>query len=211
MRFLDDQTTTTFQADLTTITRHSTQLLLIARRETSPPGGRAARNPNGFSSTPPLNVGALSISEAIHESLLGWSRLLRVDDHTPLPHQRDTPTLATHLHRHTQQVAHRPWALACAIEVGHWAATILTVTDPPPPKLLADYTPAQRREGMTHAKVDAPTCALLVAEWTKGEHTPTADMIRNWGKREHVTRFGPQPGKGVYSPREVIAHMSSTV
>lgn len=205
--FLDDHTTRLLAGDLTIIATSSSELLRIARRETSPPGGKAARNPNGYGSRPPINVGALSIAESIRTCLTQWAINLRDDLNIPLPRTCDDKGLAIHLQYHAHRVAQRPWAADCAAEINGWATTVQTITTPPPVKLLADYTPEQRREGMTHAKVDAPTCAELVAEWTKGEHTPTADQIRTWGKREHVTRFGPQPGKGVYSPREVIDHM----
>ena len=205
--FLDDHDTTTLTGDLTIIATSSAELLRIARRETSPPGGRAARNPNGYTSRPPINVGALSVSESIRGCLTDWARNLRDDLGIPLPHMCDDKGLALHLRHHAHRIAQRPWATDCAAEIARWASTIQTMTAPPPVKLLDDYTPAQRREGMSIAKVDAPTCAELVAEWTHGEHTPTPDQIRVWGRREHVTRFGPKPGKGVYSPMEVIDHM----
>lgn len=205
--FLDDHDEKILKGDLNIIAASSADLLRIARREVSPPGGRAHRNPNGYESRPPLNTSALSVSEEMRSCLTEWAVNLRDDLHIRLPHMCDDKGLAIHLRHHAHRIAQRPWADDCAREIAHWARIIQTMTTPPPPKLLADYTPEQRREGMTNAKVDAPTCAELVAEWTKGDCTPTADQIRNWGKRNHVTRFGPQPGKGVYSPREVIAHM----
>ena len=205
--FLDDHTTQLLAGDCNTIATSSTELLRIARRETSPPGGKAARNPNVPGSKPPLNIGALSVSEEMTGCLKGWCNNLHTDAAVSMPTTRDTTGYALHLNYHAHRVAQQPWAEDCAAEISRWATIVQTITTPPPTKLLADYTPEQRREGMTHAKVDAPTCAELVAEWTKGEHTPTADQIRTWGRREHVTRFGPQPGKGVYSPREVIDHM----
>lgn len=205
--FLDYHATQLLKGDLNTIAASSADLLRIARREVSPPGGKAARNPNTPGSRPPVNIGALSVSESIRSCLTEWAINLRDDLNIPLPHIRDEKGLAIHLRYHAHRIAQRPWAEDCAHEISRWASTIQTMTTPPPTKLLADYTPEQRREGMAHAKVDAPTCAELVAEWTKGEHTPTADQIRTWGRRNHVTRFGPQPGKGVYSPREVIDHM----
>lgn len=205
--FLDDHDTRILAGDLHTIAASSSDLLRIARRETSPPGGKAARNPNTPGSRPPVNIGALSVSESIRTCLAEWAINLRDDLHIPLPATRDDRGLAIHLAYHAHRIAQRPWATDCAAEISRWATTVQTMTTPPPTMYLADYTPEQRREGMSIAKVDAPTCAELVAEWTKGEHTPTADMIRNWGRREHVTRFGPPEGKGIYSPREVIDHM----
>lgn len=209
--FLDRHATQTLATDCKIIADSTNELLRIARRETSPPGGKAARNPNGYASRPPLNVGALSISHEIHNCITGWATTLKATAGIPLPDHRDERTLALHLAVNAHRVAQQDWAQDCADEVGTWAATILTVTTPPPEKKLDDYTPAQRREGMAIAKVDAPTCAELVAEWTDGDLTPTADQIRTWGRRGHVTRFGPRPGKGVYSPREVITHMRHKV
>ena len=205
--FLDRHQVRTLISDCKIIANSSTELLRIARRETSPPGGRTARNPRVPASRPPVNLSALSVAEEIHTCLTGWAGSLRDNTAIPLPADRDDRTLALHLAVHAHRIAQQDWASDCADEIGTWAATILTITTPPPARRLDDYTPAQRREGMAIAKVDAPTCAELVAEWTHGEHTPTADQIRTWGRRNHVTRFGPQPGKGVYSPREVIDHM----
>lgn len=206
-RFLDDHTTQLLAGDCNVIAASSAELLRIARRETSPPGGRAARNPRVPGSRPPLNIGALSVSEEMTTCLKGWCDNLHDTAGITKPTIRDITGYAMHLRYHSHRVAQQTWAADCAAEVSRWATIVQTITTPPPDKLLADYTPEQRREGMTHAKVDAPTCAELVAEWTHGQCKPTADQIRNWGRRDHVTRFGPQPGKGVYSPREVIAHM----
>lgn len=205
--FLDDHQTKLLAGDCTIIAASSTELLRIARRETSPPGGRTARNPNIPGSRPPVNLGALSIAHEMHACLTDWCINLRDDTGIPMPAHLDDRGLAMHLRYHAHRIAQQVWADDCASEISRWASTVQAVTTPPPVRHLADYTPEQRREGMAHAKVDAPTCAELVAEWTKGECAPTADQIRTWGRREHVTRFGPTPGKGVYSPREVIAHM----
>ncbi|KAA0916451.1 hypothetical protein [Dietzia sp. ANT_WB102] len=204
--FLDQHTTRTLTSDLTIIATSSTELLRIARREVSPPGGRAARNPRTPGSRPPLNLGALSVANEVHDCLAGWARNLKADTNIPMPAHMDDTGLALHLKYHAHRIAQQPWAEDCASEINGWATTILAITTPPPEKKLEDYTPAQRREGMSIAKVDAPTCAELVAEWTNGDHTPTPDQIRTWGKRGHVTRFGPT-GRSIYSPREVIDHM----
>ncbi|MDO5663408.1 MAG: hypothetical protein Q4G40_11985, partial [Brachybacterium sp.] len=204
--FLDDQGTRTLAGDLAVIAAASAELLRIARRETSPPGGRSARNPHGYDSRPPLSLGALSGAHEMHTCLAGWADNLRDDTSIQLPIIRDDQGLASHLRYHVHRIAMRPWGKDCAVEIARWSSIVQTVTTPPPDKYLADYTPAQRREGMTRAKVDAPTCAELVAEWTKGALRPTPDQIRTWGKRGHVARFGPK-GHGIYSPLEVIAHM----
>ena len=59
--FLDDQQQADLARNLRTIATHSSELARIARRESSPPGGRAARNPNGYQSRPPMNLHALDV------------------------------------------------------------------------------------------------------------------------------------------------------
>lgn len=204
--FLDRHRTRTLATDCKIIADLSSELLRIARRETSPPGGRAARNPRVPASRPPVNIGALSIAEEVHACLAGWADNLRDSASVQMPADRDDRSLALHLAVHAHRIAQQEWATDCADEIGTWATTILAVTTPPPARRLDEYTPAQRREGMSIAKVDAPTCAELVAEWTDQDHTPTPDQIRTWGKRGYIARFGPS-GRTVYSPLEVIAHM----
>lgn len=204
--FLDDQQVANLRRDLDIIRAQSAELLRIARRETSPPGGRAARNPQVPGSRPPLNIGALSISHELHVCLTGWMRCLLDDAHIRFPDDLDDQSVALHLRVHVHRIAQQSWAADCAEEVSHWAHVILSITAQPPERRLDEYTPAQRAEGMAIAKVDAVMCADLVAEWTDGRHCPTPDQIRTWGKRGHIARFGPS-GRRIYSPREVIALM----
>ena len=201
--FLDDHATQLLKGDLNTIAASSTDLLRIARREVSPPGGKAARNPNTPGSRPPVNIGALSVSESIRACLTDWAINLRDDLGIPLPSIRDDKGLAIHLRYHAHRIAQRPWAEDCAHEISRWASTIQTMTTPPPVKNLDDYTPEQRREGMATAKVSAAMCADLVAEYTKGEHTPTPDKIREWGRRGTIDAFGPKSCR-VYSVAQVL-------
>lgn len=204
--FLDDHKTQLLAGDLSVIAASAPELLRIARRETSPPGGRAARNPNVPGSRPPVNLGALSVSHEMHACLASWCTNLRDDTGIPMPTLLDDRGLAMHLRYHVHRVAQQAWASDCAAEISRWATVVQTVTTPPPVRHLEDYTPAQRQEGMSIAKVDAVMCAALVAEWTDGRYEPKPDQIRTWGKRGHITVFGPA-GRRIYSPREVIAHM----
>ena len=201
--FLDDHTTQLLAGDCSTIAASSAELLRIARREVSPPGGRAARNPRVPDSRPPLNLGALSVSEEVTTCLHGWCDNLRTDTGIPMPGTPDTTGYALHLRYHAHRVAQQPWASDCAREISRWATTIQTITTPPPVKNLDDYTPAQRREGMSTAKVSAAMCADLVDEYTKGEHTPTPDKIREWGRRGVIDAYGPKSCR-VYSVAQVL-------
>lgn len=122
--FLDDQTTANLRDDLRSIARNHPELLRIARRETSPPGGKAHRNPNGYKSRPPVNIGALSTSHELHAVIAGWCQCLADDAHVDLPSTTDTGTLSTHLSRHTHQIAQQQWADDCADEMKHWARVL---------------------------------------------------------------------------------------
>lgn len=204
--FLERQQVRTLATDCKIIADSAAELLRIARRETSPPGGRAARNPRVPESRPPLNLGALSVANEIHSCLIGWARNLRENTGVELPASSDDRSLALHLRVHAHQVAQQSWAQDCADEIGTWAATILGLTTPPPSRRLDEYSPAQRAEGLATAKVSAAMCADLVDEYTKGEHQPTASQIRKWGERGKVLVYGPQACR-VYSVREVIEHM----
>lgn len=204
--FLERQQVRTFATDCKIIADSAAELLRIARRETSPPGGRAARNPRVPESRPPLNLGALSVADEIHSCLIGWARNLRDNAGVELPASRDDRSLALHLRVHAHRVAQQSWAEDCADEIGTWAATILVLTAPQPSRRLDEYTSAQRAQGLVTAKVSAEMCADLVDEYTKGEHQPTSGQIRKWGSRGKVSVYGPQSCR-VYSVNEVILHM----
>lgn len=204
--FLDDQQCVGLARDLRLIADQSAELLRIARRETSPPGGKAARNPQVPGSRPPVNLGALSVSQELHVCLTGWMRCLADDALVEFPADLDDRSVALHLHVHTHRIAQQQWAPDCAEEVSHWARVVRALTIPPPEKTLADYTPAQRAEGWALAKVGAQMCADLVAEHTEGALSPTAEQIIGMARRERIGTYGPR-GNRAYSPREVVAYM----
>ena len=204
--FLDDQQVANLRRDLDTIRAQSSELLRIARRETSPPGGRAARNPQVPGSRPPVNIGALSVSNELHVCLTGWMRCLLDDALVEFPDDLNDRSVALHLRVHAHRIAQQSWAADCAEEVEHWARVVRSITIPPPEKTLADYTPAQRAEGWAVAKVSAQMCADLVAEHTNGALSPTAEQIIGMARRERIGTYGPR-GNRAYSPREVVAYM----
>lgn len=203
--FLDEQQTKNLHQDLDLIANNAGELLRIARRETSPPGGRAARNPQVPSSRPPLNIGALSTSQEMYNCLTGWARCLKEDAGIELPSIPDEKGLAQHLRYHHHRITQQAWAEDAAHEIGHWANVIHSVTAPPSDKKLDDYTAEQRAEGIEVAKVSASLCAELVAEYTDGEHTPTPDLIRKWARRQHIDRWGPETAR-IYSVAQILDH-----
>ncbi|MGN0100745.1 MAG: hypothetical protein ACI39C_07380 [Dietzia sp.] len=204
--FLDRHQVRTFATDCKIIADSSAELLRIARLETSPPGGRSARNPRVPDSRPPLNLNALSASLEMHTCLVLWAANLRDNTDVDMPEHDDDRSLALHLGVHAHRIAQQSWAQDCADEIGTWAATILGLTTPPPARRLDEYSPAERAEGLATAKVSAEMCAELVAEYTHGDHEPTAQQIRKWGQRGKVSVYGP-PRCRVYSVSEVIEHM----
>lgn len=122
--FLDRQQVHDLIADLRLIASGYPELVRIARRETSPPGGRASRNPNGYSSRPPVNLSALSSAQELSSVLSGWVACLRDDAGIELPKDIETATLAVHLQRHVHQVAQQVWAEDCADEMKSWAGVV---------------------------------------------------------------------------------------
>ena len=75
--FLDDHETLTLTRDLRYIARYRPEIGRIAHRETSPPGGRDARNPNGYGSRPPGHLGAIHLCADLDTTMWSWCRLLR--------------------------------------------------------------------------------------------------------------------------------------
>lgn len=204
--FLDRHTVRTLATDCKIIADSSAELLRIARRETSPPGGRSARNPRVPDSRPPLNLTALSASLEIHTCLKLWAENLRDNTGVHLPDHDDDRSLALHLRVHAHRIAQQPWGQDCADEIGTWAATILGITTPPPARRLDEYSTAERAQGLATAQVSAEMCAQLVDEYTEGQHQPTAEQIRKWGQRGKVSVYGP-PRCRMYAVSEVLDHV----
>lgn len=204
--FLERQQVRTLATDCKIIADSSAELLRIARLETSPPGGRTARNPRVPDSRPPLNLSALSAALELHTCLVLWASYLRDNTGVAMPEHDDDRSLALHLRVHAHRIAQQSWAEDCADEIGEWAATILGLTTPPPARRLDEYSSAERAQGLATAKVSAEMCAQLVDEYTGGEHQPTAEQIRKWGQRDKIAVYGP-PRCRMYSVSEVLAHV----
>lgn len=134
--FLDTHTTKTLAGDLKGIARNLPEVIRIARRETSPPGGKSARNPNVPGSRPPVNLSALDLFNDVTTALRGWTRCLAEDSGTTPPERSDTSTLAIHLARHAHQISQQTWAPDAADEIRSHARTIARFVDPPEAKYM---------------------------------------------------------------------------
>lgn len=110
--FLDDYEVTMLTRDLRDIARWLPELARIARRETSPPGGRAARNPQVPGSRPPVNLAALHLADEVAAELWGWCRLLRADLGLELP-ARSPADCARHLALHADRIGQLRWGRSC--------------------------------------------------------------------------------------------------
>ena len=134
--FLDDHATINLLRDLKGIARNLPEVVRIARRETSPPGGKFARNPNVPNSRPPMNLAALDLFNDVTIALHGWTRCLAEDAGVTPPERDDAATLAIHLARHTHQIAQQAWARDAADEIRSHARTIGRFVDPPEAKYI---------------------------------------------------------------------------
>lgn len=129
--FLDDHDTDRLAKHLREIATGLPELLRIARREVSPPGGKAANNPNGYSSRPPVNVGALDAANDVTLILFGWTRCLADDTNVEIPTELDGASLARHLRQHVDRIAQRQWAPDMAGEIHDQWRRVKRMTEPP--------------------------------------------------------------------------------
>lgn len=203
--FLDDQQVHDLTTALTLIADQSAELLRIARRETTPPGGTIEQKRRAFSSQPPLRLGALSVSHELHTCLTGWTRCLLDDALVEYPADLDDRGVAHHLRRHVHRIAQQPWAADCAEEIGHWAEVVRSATIPPKVLRRDDYSQAQRNEAIAVAKVSAAMAADLVHDLTDGEHSPTPEEITKWAQGRRIECFGPRHMR-TYSLAQVLAY-----
>lgn len=114
--FLSDHETIVLTRDLRDIAAWLPELSRIARRETSPPGGRMARNPQVPGSRPPLNLAALYLAEDTATTLWVWSMTLHADTGLELPAQHPADC-ARFLALHADRIAQQPWAATCFTRV----------------------------------------------------------------------------------------------
>lgn len=110
--FLDDYEVTMLTRDLRDIAVWLPELGRIARRETSPPGGRAARNPVVPSSRPPMNIAAFNLADDVATTLWVWCLSLTKETGAELP-ARHPSDCARHLALHADRVAGLVWGRTC--------------------------------------------------------------------------------------------------
>lgn len=134
--FLDKQTAINLLRDLRSIARSLPEVARIAHRETSPPGGKFARNPNVPGSRPPVHLAALDLFNDTTTILQGWSRCLAEAAGISAPVDRDAATLALHLSRHTHVIAQQSWAGDVVDEIRDQARAIGQFVDPPEAKYI---------------------------------------------------------------------------
>lgn len=199
--FLDDQQVADLTRNLCTIATHSSELARIARRESSPPGGRAARNPNGYSSRPPMNLHALDVLNDALAAVAGWCRCLQDDAHIPKPEHIDLASLARHLEDHAHRIAQQQWADDCAQEVddhARWigATTGIDTPNPGTPSLNDPDTRARSAAYIGPANEVADLIAML------GDPRPHPRTIRSWGNRGHID-VEHEKGRPVYKLYQV--------
>lgn len=142
--FLTDAERDALRRDLRSLARLEPELLRIARREVSPPGGRSARNPNVAGSRPPVNLGALDALLELHEGMMRWAGRLADEAGLELGTSTDTPFIAIWFTRHLAQLAARPWVHEFADEVDGWARRLRWATDPPEARYVG---PCQSESG----------------------------------------------------------------
>lgn len=146
--FIDTQERANLSRDLGTVARLEPELLRIARREVSPPGGRAARRPTVPGSTPPVNLGALDAARDIRAGMLELVGALHRDTGVVPPGDQSVPKLATHLRRHAAALAGCDWSVDACDRVRGYARQLRYAVDPPDARYLgpcqADGPPACR-------------------------------------------------------------------
>lgn len=200
--FLDEQQMSDLGRNLRTIATHSAELGRIARRESSPPGGKAARNPNGYRSRPPMNLHALDVLNEARTAVAGWCRCLEDDARIPRPEHIDLAALARHLEDHTHRIAQQQWADDCAQEVDDHARWIGATTgldsptDPGTPSLDDPDTRARSAAYIGPAREVADLIAML------GDPRPHPRTIRSWGNRGHID-VDHDKGRPVYKLYQV--------
>lgn len=134
--FLTDQERANLSRDLGTIARLEPELLRIARREVSPPGGRAARRPTVPGSAPPVNLGALDAADELFHGMRGVVADLARDTGVQPPADSSVPGMARHLRRHVAAVVGCVWAPDCAERVAGWARRVKYAVEPPEAKYV---------------------------------------------------------------------------
>ena len=196
--FLDDHDTDQLAKHLREIATGLPEVLRIARREVSPPGGRTAHNPNGYSSRPPLNVGALDANNDITLNLFGWTRCLADDAGVPIPTELDGVSLARHLRQHADRIANCQWAPDCADEIRDQWRRVKNITEPVEASIADErnLTPLEVQARADEAFGNAAD--MVVLHYAVTGQSLKESTIRSWRKRGKLPERYGSGGEPVY-------------
>lgn len=201
--FLDDYEVTLLTRDLRDIARWLPELTRIARRETSPPGGRAARNPVVPGSRPPLNIAALHLADGMATTLWGWCVSLAAETDVGLP-ARHPADCARHLALHADRIAMLRWGRACIRRVRGFQDSeagkrvpsmwlqVRNMVEPPPLSTAED-------RGITDLEVKAHSDEafgsagdMVVVHFAVTGKNLSESTIRSWRRNGKLPeRYGP--------------------
>lgn len=199
--YLDDQETTMLTRELRDIATWLPELTRIARGETSPPGGRTARNPSVPSSRPPLNLSALYLADDIAITLWVWCLNLTNDTGITLP-ARHPSDCARHLAMHADRIAEQLWARACynrvrgAGDIDNRTPSmhhqVRRLVDPPEPSTAEE-------RGLTELAVKAhaedaigSAADMVVVHYAVTGKPLSESTLRTWRRKGKLPeRYGP--------------------
>lgn len=201
--FLDDHETVMLTRELRDIARWIPELARIAYKETSPPEGKAARNPNVPASRPPLNLSALHMADDIADTLWVWCMNLTNDTGIDLPAQHPSDC-ANHLALHADRIAHQPWARTCynrvrgkhdpdpTKHIPSMHQQVRRMVDPPGPSTAEErgLTDLEVKANSDHAIGSAAD--MVVVHYAVTGKTLSESTLRTWRRNGKLTeRYGP--------------------
>lgn len=201
--FLDDYEVTMLTRDLRDIARWLPELARIARRETSPPGGRAARNPQVPGSRPPVNLAALHLADEVSTTLWVWCMSLREDTGLELP-ARSPADCARHLALHADRIGLLRWGRSChnrvrghhdpdrGVKVSSLWRQVRSMVEPPGPSTAED-------RGLSDLEVKAHSDEafgnagdMVVVHFAVTGKQLSESTIRSWRRKGKLPeRHGP--------------------
>ena len=199
--FLDDHETIMLTRELRDIAHWLPELTRIAYRETSPPEGKAARNPNVPNSRPPLNLAALHLADDIATTLWVWCMNLAADTGLELPARHPADT-ARHLALHADRIGQQLWGRSCYnrvrgnpdqdCRIPSMHSQVRSMVDPPDPST------AEAR-GLTDLEVKAHSDAafgsagdMVVVHYAVTGKSLSESTLRTWRRKGKLPeRYGP--------------------
>lgn len=134
--FLDDQQIAYLADDLRSIAANIGDLAAIKNGLTSPPGGKAARNPRGYYSREPGNLAAMEKHIKAGIVLMRYAGYLNRDAGISFPPSTDIGSLAVHLQRHIHELSQQTWASEAAQQIRNIEVRIYRTVHPPEAKYI---------------------------------------------------------------------------